>query len=398
MTDAPDWTAMEARIARLLPDPHQGISHDRPLLLGELSAYAASVVREARRLGAVGPTQTERERALGWLRFPVFVCGHHRTGTTLLQNLLDGHPDLRVIPNEATYLTSYAYAAHTTVSPEATNRFAADWICRFVDPNFSPHFNLGRSQAGDNPSLLFVRRLLGWQDALGDAWPACRRFTLLLSLVVAFGDVVSPLDVPRMWVDKTPLNEKNAVSLAQTFPEARFIQVVREPAATLASVIEAYRWERPVAESNFRRVWAINRSLELAARNHERLGPRYLIVRYEDLCRAPGSEMERVRGFLTISPHPSLVVPSVGGRPVRSNSSFKRGDAGVVVPPRSTPSLSMEADQLVRALTAARARDFGYDVRPLPLLRRLALLMREAPRYTVDRSRAMKRRWFPDGG
>ena len=136
----------EGRIARLLADPVT--SGGRPALLEELSAYASLVVREARRLGPLVPSTLERERTLAWLQFPVFICGHHRSGTTLMRDLLDGHPELCVLPSEATYFSSFRYAARRVVAVKDTDRFAADWVQRFINPNFEPHFLLGRAAPG----------------------------------------------------------------------------------------------------------------------------------------------------------------------------------------------------------------------------------------------------------
>ena len=365
--------------------PRGGASPDRTLLLEKLSAYAAAAVREARLLGAVFPTVAERARVLEWLERPVFVCGHHRSGTTLLQNLLDGHPELRVLPGEGTYLTTFAYAARRDVSAEGADRFAAEWIRRFVDPNYEPHFLLGRSAADDSPSVTFARRLFGWQAVLREASPRRARFALLLALVAAYGDVTFPLDEPRMWVEKTPLNETWVETLAEAFPGARFIHLVREPMVTLASVLEAYRSSPANNESCFPHTWRIRRFFRLADVNRERLPSRYLVLRYEDLVGDPNLQMERVRAFLDISPSPALATPTVLGQPVRSNSSFQRGAAGVVVPPRSSPPLSEESAELVRAFVASRARTLGYDLAPLSLLRRLTLLLGEMPRYALDR-------------
>lgn len=106
-SDSLAWIEGEADVAELMPE---GPSPNRQLLLLGLQSYASEVVRQARRLGAIPPTEQESTRALAWLDHPVFVCGHHRTGTTLLRNLLDGHPDVVVLPSEGTYLTSFAYA------------------------------------------------------------------------------------------------------------------------------------------------------------------------------------------------------------------------------------------------------------------------------------------------
>jgi hypothetical protein len=377
----PDWWAIEERIAALLPRDDRP-SPDRRRLLLALGHYAEAVVHTARRLGPLPPTGAERARALPWLERPLFVCGHHRTGTTLMRDLLDGHPELVVLPSEGTYLDGFPHAAQASVRPEDADRFAAEWICRFADPNAEPHFVLGRSGSGGNPSLLFARRLFGWQSALRGAEPRRAPFALLLALVAAFQDAVAGDSTPRGWVEKTPLNEGRVGRLARAFPQARFIQLVREPAATLASVVGAYRG-RPGGDDIFRHARSIARSLRLAARNQRRQGERYLLVRYEDLSGAPDQEMERVRAFAGLAPAPSLTTPTVLGRPVRSNSSFARGAAGVVVPAREAPELPAQDGELLRAFAAGPARQVGYRLDEVAAARRVAVLSRELPRYAA---------------
>lgn len=374
---------MEGEIARLLPE--ERTSHDRSSLLDALASYSAKAVWESRLACPLAPAAEELAQALVWLDRPVFVCGHHRTGTTLLLDLLDGHPELRVLPNEGTYLTSFDYAARDEVSAEDVDRFTVEWIARFIDPNAGPHFLLGRSVGQENPAVMFARRLLGWNDRLREAWPTRGRFALLLALVAAFGDMTAPAGRPRMWVEKTPLNERNVKLLSNAFSQARFIQMVREPLATMASVVEAYRGPDATSGGQFRHAWAIRRSFRLAIRNRRRLPSRYLVVSYEDLCRSPADEMGRVRAFLEISPSASLTTPTVLGRPVSSNSSFQRGEAGVVVPPREAARVSDETANLVRAVVAAAAATFGYEFGTRSLPRRTALLLGELPRYLLDR-------------
>jgi len=77
------------------------------VLLGELAHYARALVSEAGRAPDPPIPREELNRTLGWLARPVFICGHHRTATTLMRQLLDGHPELLVLPSEGTYLTSF---------------------------------------------------------------------------------------------------------------------------------------------------------------------------------------------------------------------------------------------------------------------------------------------------
>ncbi len=374
MTALPDWVAWEERIAALLPGADEA---NRARLLDELTDYAQAVVACARR-APISPDEESIARARAWLDRPVFVCGHHRSGTTLLANLLDGHPQLVVLPSEGTYLTSFRYVAQRAPSSADVDRFAADWVARFVDPNYEPHFVLGRSRLDDNPSVRFVQSLTGSLPALRSTFPALEPFAPLLALLFAVQATLATrprTEKVALWVEKTPLNEQHVMRLA-AFPRARFIQLVRDPGATLASQLrsvgeaesDARRSRRVVVEH----AASIGRSLRLARRNARLLGDRYLVVRYEDLAGRPAREMDRVCAFLEIAPHAALTTPTVAGRPVRANSSFLDAAPGVVVRPRGAPKLSPFESRAVAALATMAARRLGYDAPALPLAGRAA--------------------------
>jgi hypothetical protein len=373
MTTASHWSGLEQSICRLLETERK--SGKREILLAQIAAYARAVVSEARHTATDPPTADQTESALSWLERPVFICGHHRSGTTLLQQLLDGHPELLVLPSEGTYFTSFRYAARVDPPSQDIDRFAVDWIERLVDPNHAPHFKLGLSGTSGNPSLLFAQRLLAWRIALRDARPAKAAFAPLLALAAAYRDVTAPNSTPRLWVEKTPLNEHHVGRFAG-FGDARFIQMVRSPGSTLTSLRAAFG-DAPFDAP--RHVGAIARSLRRASGNLRRLGNRYLVVRYEDLSQDPAREMQRVRDFLEISENPSLLLPTVGGRAARSNSSFEPGPCGAIRTAQNVPTLSAADADLVGALAATPARSLGYDVKNAAVLSRVAARLREAP-------------------
>jgi hypothetical protein len=376
VTQSPDWFGMESAIARLLPV--EGISPDRTLLLETLSRYATAAVREARSMESAIPTPAETARALCWLRRPIFICGHHRSGTTLLQQLLDWHPQLVVLPSEGTYFSSFHYVARTHPAPREVDRYIGDWIARLVDPNCPPHFKLGRSGPHGCPSALFARRMLEWQAALLRTRSSLGRFSPLLALVAAYRDTVSLKTAPCSWVEKTPLNEINVHRFA-TLPEARFIQMVRGPEATLSSLLGRLRALGAADQDVFAHAHRIRRSLRLAQTHLRRYQDRYLVVRYEDLTDSPVREMERVRAFLGIVPDPILSTPTTAGCAVGSNSSFVRGNPGVILRLRQPPVLSPSELRLIDALTASAARHFGYDINEVPALTRYAIQIRRLP-------------------
>ena len=304
MSASRDWVRMEAEIAVLLPEA--GGRSAREQLLASLDDYSAAAIREARVLGAITPSADDCTRALEWLLRPVFICGHHRSGTTLLQSLLDGHPQLLALPSEGTYFTSFAHVARTTPSQTALESFAAEWIRRFVDPNFAPHFRLGRSDMERNPAVDFARLLFGWHGALRSRVPP--KLAALLALAAAFWATTAPAAAPLLWVEKTPQNERYASRFAPLVG-ARFIQLVRDPRSTFASLQEIHRANGIQDFDAAEHARAIGRSLRLAVENRNRLGHRYLVVRYEELVERTEREVERVRQFLGIAPDPVLLLP-----------------------------------------------------------------------------------------
>src|SRR5262245_11380068 len=116
----PDWAQRESALAALLP--RRGATSSRERLLATLADYSSDAIREARVRGPIVPSAADCTNALEWLLRPVFICGHHRSGTTLLQNLLDGHPQLLSLPSEGTYFSSFAYVARRAPSDRALNR------------------------------------------------------------------------------------------------------------------------------------------------------------------------------------------------------------------------------------------------------------------------------------
>jgi hypothetical protein len=386
MSATPDWVCLEEAITLLLPKA--GGTPERPQLLARLGDYSAAAAHEARRLGGIVPSAAELTDALEWLLRPIFICGHQRSGTTLLQSLLDGHPQLLTLPSEGTYFASFPYVARDAPTERDMDRFAAEWIARFVDPNYPPHFRLGRSDEKRNPAVDFARVLFGWHESLQSC--VAPRFAALLALAAAFRVTSMPESAPLMWVEKTPQNERYAGRFAP-FQRARFVQLVRDPRASLASLEAVYRTAGIADVDAAEHARAIGRSLQLALGNPRRFGNRYLVVRYEDLVARPEEEVERVRKFLEIAPHPTLLVPTAGGRPVRANSSFEPGAAGTIEPTRHTVALSAARSSLLGVYAGSAARRLGYDIPLSSATTRCVVRLRHWPGHALRRSRAALR-------
>jgi hypothetical protein len=336
-------------------------------LRGAAARWSQAIWAEAVAAGPLTPAADEIERGFELAQRPIFVAGVHRSGTTLLRDLLDGHPALAVLPSEGTFMTNLAPHLRRMPLAQHLPHAGQEWLRRLANPiNQPPYWTLGRSAELRSPYVDFARALIAW-------WPLARqRFELtvtswpLVAIALAYAQCTTGLSAAsplQRWAEKTPTNERFLKQLLAEFPHARFLHVIRHPFAVYASrkaaEQRAGRWVRSA-----RRVLSeLMLSYRIAVEQQERMNDRYLLVRYEDLTDDTERCMERIAAFLGIEPAPILLRPTVAGMAATNNSSFANelASGGAVSrsfdrPERLTP---FERDCLV-ALVADSAVKLGY--------------------------------------
>ena len=207
-----------------------------------------------------------------------FIVGTGRCGTTLLQSLLSSHPNL-YIPRE----THFWYEFH----PRRVE----------VDPASDP---VGYAEA--------VTKRSWWQQLEG-VDPArlleavrCGVTTPSELLIWLLEELTPPQFRRRRLGEKSPHHERCAPQLAEEFPEAKFIYLMRDPRDVTESLLRMNWWP---CKSVYRtaRSWA--KSLDRARHNQRLLGNhRYMLLRYEDLVTSPRAILDSVLEFLGEAPAP----------------------------------------------------------------------------------------------
>lgn len=280
---------------------------------------------------------------------PAFVCGYYRSGTTLMAGLLQGHPDVVSLPSESRYFGQWRRRLASLPEEEMLADLHDGWIRRAVSPDGLPPFwSLGRPwEDGDDRYAAFTRALF--------AYTAGRKPSddLLGIVAAAFAQGMNP----RLWAEKTPTNEFHVPEIVAAYQNARFVHMVRDPRATLASIKAWNRGQHlvsvPAAAVELRK------SFEAACTNVERIGAdRYLVVRYEDLVTEPEREMRRVASFLGLDWSDVLVTPST----TANSSNAERRVQGRIHGLSETASAGRVADAIGCAFAAEPARVLGYDL------------------------------------
>ncbi len=248
---------------------------------------------------------------------PIFVIGSQGSGTTLMRLILDSHEEFTVA-QETGFMR--AALAQLTVPFHGAGR---DWYAR-----------LGWSEAEMHDQLRqFYERIFGRFAAQQGA---------------------------RRWGDKTPYHIWHVAEMAQIFPDALFLCMVRHPGGTTASVQSRFDWQVPHAVN----AW-VRQNTEIALRAVQLPG-RFALLRYEDLVLDPETSLRELLEWMGEPWTPRLLEHHVvhGEREPRRVEGMTSATDPIDVEriAKWTSKLDAEARELLRTEAAPLARFYGYDV------------------------------------
>lgn len=308
-------------------------------------------------------------------RHPVFVCGVHRSGTTLVRDLLDAHPQLTVLPSEGRFFVSFE-AKIQSETDGGLSVMGREWLRRLVNPiSQPPYWILGRSDTRSSPYVGFARALRTWWQALAMPLGQIRSWPIA-GLALAYAADRPYFEIPprlMKWVDKTPTNEQFLDRIWAEYPDAKVIHVIREPSAVFASGRTLEAQVAGTRRGGHRILRDLDLSYRIAADRQSSAAPdRYQVVRYESLIRDVRDVMTGLATFLEIDLDPILFSPTVGGLPSASNSSFGVKDTpGEIVATRVSAAdrLSKWNRDVLGATVGESAAAVGYQLEPVGWLR-----------------------------
>ena len=256
---------------------------------------------------------------------PIFLCGHPKSGTSLLRSLLDAHPQLLVYPEETVFFRRYLpLAKDQTLDQQLA--LAERYLIHIFTWNQT---NPPSSQAGfpdrDYSAISFddIRRRMA---GLINEWGCRHAGDLLSAAILAYGQVTGQVsDQTLGLVEKTPYNERYVGVMNAWWPKAKYIHIVRDPRDNYLT----YRRKHPDwTPEIFTTSW--NHSTRLGFENQQLLGAdRYWILRYEDLVLQPVETISKLIAFLCIQDHPTLRIPTRNGVAWQGNSMFTERFEGI---------------------------------------------------------------------
>ena len=118
---------------------------------------------------------------------PVFISGAHRSGTTLVHDLLDSHVELCVLPSEGSYYTTTASQLDRHLESDRIRVMTCEWLRRLANGiNQPPWWLLGRSHEQGSPYVDFARAMLAWWPVAAEHYAGSTALWPLVAVMLAY--------------------------------------------------------------------------------------------------------------------------------------------------------------------------------------------------------------------
>ena len=252
------------------------------------------------------PVGTPQPTPGGESRVPIFIVGMHRSGTTLLEQLLDGSPQVQGV-GELYDFTSVM-------------RYATDHHCKGV---------IDRTIVDRSTAVDFAE--VGQRYLEGMRWR---------------------LGGERFFTDKLPSNFLNVGFICQALPQARILHMVRDPVETCFSNLrELFSDANPYSYDQAELADYFIQYRRLMAHWHAAYPGRILDVDYADLTRDPEAVMRKVAAFCGVAYSDAMRDPRSSARAVSTASAVQVRDKVVH---REVPKWAPYAKYLQPLIAALR--------------------------------------------
>lgn len=306
---------------------------------------------------------------------PIFIVGANRSGTTLLRLMLNAHPRIAV-PEELVYFQSYYAGApiESWRNPGLTRKEYTGIVRDFVDRVVQLHPEL------DAQTLIDTTVNEGPHDLR-------RPYSVVLSTWADYHG-------KHRWGEKTPGNLFYIDIIREMYPDARFLYVVRDPRAGVASMQRTGFFPSDIAFN------------ALSRRKHDDVGRRlleetvapdhWITVRYEDLTSDPETTLREVCNCIDEDYDPRMLSYH------QSSTTFMKEDAAssfnaAATRPVTTAKidswkqqLTMRDVALIEAICASEMEK--YDYQPVTARQPWSVLVERAVKSAYWRLQSIRNR------
>ncbi len=288
------------------------------------------------------------------MKDPIFILGCHKSGTSLLRSLLDGHPSLQVIPIETHF---FQHIGVPIIYPLRKKYIKKPFYSSLYD--LLVEYDTSENKQSDNflKGQINRSKLDSLMDNNHDENLRDSFFKMSRIILDSTGCDYSE---DKILVEKSVENFEFTDRLAHLFPNAKFLHVIRNPYANLVALrkfkgTHSYPSLKELIES-------IHLSFVYEKRNsiyHDN----YKTIQFENLISNPKKELEGITSFLNIEWSEILLQPTSSNRPWLGNSSTGERFMGISSEPKHNwiEEITPIELKLIGNKFSSYLESFGYE-------------------------------------
>lgn len=261
------------------------------------------------------------------LNKPIFILGSHKSGTSLLRSLFDGHSEIFTNPIETHFFdlfgewVDYDYRRQKPeeVSIEKIKTLLNKYI-RYVEKRDNP-------MAGFQGKDLFD--MDRFNEILSELTNESSRQDIIQTYFKAtyYSIYGKHLPTDKRIVHKAVGLGEFALELHQLFPDAKFVHIIRNPYSNLVSFRKFHSKTTKFPLIN-RLINSLNNNYFYLYKNSQ-LIDNYHVLKYEDLVTQPDKEIGKLCQFLELKPEEALYTPTTIGETWKGNSTTGKKFKGI---------------------------------------------------------------------
>ena len=269
---------------------------------------------------------------------PIFIVGSVHSGTTLLRKVLDRHPAIFSGRGETSFFHSLSLIQRKfpdLATPEQRRAFAK----YLVDIILTGYNKVNFSDDAESTTPK-------WELSAEQVTTVTANMPASASHAQIFRQVYENLTAlagKSRWVEKTPGHLYYIHEILRVFPDARFIEIVRDPRDILASKRSRREEEWLASARDAKGAYADlqggydplldtlgwKSAIQAGDKARRQHPTSVLRVRYEDFVADPSSELTRICDFLTLAAGPAAIAEMLDVGWSNTTTASKKGAHGI---------------------------------------------------------------------
>jgi len=268
---------------------------------------------------SINDTDKNKDKIVTNCLSPIFILGPHKSGTTLLRSLFDGHSQMFAIPFESHYFKFRGYwirSEYQKAKPKLnSNEEFIKNTKAYLEQLNSKTYNLAD---GFVQNQIDIGKYIESVQNIKYSKSEINRITIYFNALYEALEG-KPNTNNLTVIEKSVEHAEFALELYQMFPRAKFIHIVRN---SYANVVSLRRFKQKCGHFPlYSRLFATICSNYYALYKNKSLIPNYFVIKYEDLITNPEQSIQKLCKYLGVKFESILTTPTIHNVQWHGNSS-----------------------------------------------------------------------------